>query len=41
MDKLAEADRAFLLQLARSTIAAELNKGNPVHRPDPLPPALE
>jgi len=40
MEKLAEADRAFLLQLARSTIAAELKKGKVAVRPDPLPPVL-
>ena len=40
MEKLAEADKAFLLQLARSTIAAELKKGKAALRPDPMPPVL-
>jgi len=41
MEKLSDTDRRFLLRLARSTIAAELNKGEPARPPVPLPPVLK
>ena len=40
MDMLSEADKTFLLKLARSTITAELKKGEAINLPDPLPPIL-
>ncbi|CAB5125909.1 hypothetical protein D3OALGA1CA_2894 [Olavius algarvensis associated proteobacterium Delta 3] len=40
MEKLDDADRALLMRLARSTVAAELKKEEAVRQPEPLPPVL-